>query len=104
MVCKNFVIAIGENKTSQKLFISFLTVSGLNVIPTGFCIHPFATSIQSAERFEPTATNQVERRWNPLLTLSHPKNITAKNVLSIKNAKIPSIAKGAPKMSPTNQE
>lgn len=38
------------------------------------------------------------------LTLFHPKNMTAMKVASMKNASIPSMAKGAPNMSPTNQE
>jgi len=56
---------------------------------TGFCIQAFATSIHNAERLAPTATSQVEVRWNFLLTLFQPKNITATNVDSRKNASIP---------------
>src|SRR6056297_1092445 len=104
MVCKNLSMAVGERSTSQKLSISFLAVSGLKYIPTGFCIHPFATSIHNADRFDPRATNHVDTRWNFLLTFSQPKNITAMNVDSRKKAIIPSIARGAPKISPTNQE
>ena len=44
-----------------------------------------------------------EAKWKPLLTLPHPKNITAMKVDSMKKARIPSIARGAPKISPTNQ-
>ena len=47
--------------------------------------------------------SQLEAKWKPLLTLPQPKNITAMNVDSMKKARIPSIARGAPKMSPTNQ-
>ena len=50
------------------------------------------------------AVSQVDTRWAFLLTLFQPKYITAKKVLSMKNAKIPSMASGAPKMSPTNHE
>ena len=37
-------------------------------------------------------------------TLFQPKNITAKKVASMKKARMPSMARGAPNMSPTNQE
>ena len=104
VVCKNFEIANGEKATSQKFVISFRTLSGLKLVPTGFCIQAFATKIQNALRLLPIATSHVERRWNFGETLFQPKNITAKNVASRKNAISPSIAKGAPKISPTNQE
>ena len=97
------MIPTGLSATSKKFSISILAVAGLNFMPIGYCIQPFAMRIQSALKFEPIATSQVEMRWNFLLTLSQPKNITAKNVASIKNASMPSIASGAPKMSPTNQ-
>ncbi len=103
-VCKNLCTAVDDKATSKKFVISFLTVSGLNLIPTGFCIHALAISIQRADKFEPTATNHDDIIWNFLLTLSHPKNITAINVDSRKKARIASIANGAPKMSPINQE
>ncbi len=104
MVCKNLSTATGLKRTCQKLTISFLAVSGLNAIPTGFCIQALATRIQRAERLAPTATSHVDARWNFLPTLFHPKNITAMNVDSRKNASIPSMASGAPKISPTNHE
>ena len=52
----------------------------------------------------PTAVSHVAARWKPADTLFQPKNITAMNVLSRKNAAIPSMASGAPKMSPTKRE
>ena len=73
-------------------------------MPVGNCIHPLATSIHRAERLEPMATIHVDRRWKPFETLFQPKNMTAKNVASRKKATIPSMARGAPKMSPTIQE
>ena len=103
-VCRNLSTATGFSTTSAKLFISFLAVSGLNTIPTGFSIQALATSIQRAERLAPMATSQVEVRWNFLLTLFQPKNITATKVDSRKKAMIPSTARGAPNMSPTNHE
>ena len=101
---KNFVTATGEKATAKKSVISFLTVSGLNSMPTGYCIHEFATKIHQADMAAPMPVSQVEARWNFLPTLFHPKNITATKVASMKNASMPSIARGAPKMSPTNQE
>ena len=56
MVCRNLLIATGENSTSQKLTISFRAVLGLNFMPAGYCIHALATNIHKAERFEPIAT------------------------------------------------
>src|SRR5665647_2275808 len=104
VVCKNLWTAIGENNISQKLVISIRAVSGLKTIPTGFCIQALATRIHKADKLAPMAVSQVAVRWNPLLTLFHPKNMMAIKVDSIKKARIPSIASGAPKISPTNHE
>ena len=101
---KNLLIATGLKATAQKSTISLRTVSGLNSMPTGCCIQEFATRIQIAEIAAPMPVSQVDARWNLLLTLSHPKYITATKVASMKKAMIPSMASGAPKMSPTNQE
>ncbi len=76
-------------------------VSGLKAEPTGFCIQPLAIRIQSAERFEPIATAQVTTRWPTFESLSQPKKKRPTKVASRKNAISPSIASGAPKMSPT---
>ena len=94
---------MGENATAQKSVISLRMVSGLKVQPTGCCIHALATRIHSAEMLAPRAVSHVEARWNLGDTFFQPKNITAMNVDSMKNARIPSMASGAPKMSPTNQ-
>ncbi len=88
----------------QKSSITLRIWSGSKAMPTGFCIQALATSIHSAERLTPIATSQVEARWKPRLTLFQPKNITATNVASMKKASIPSMASGAPNMSPTNHE
>ncbi len=61
-VCKNLLIPTGDRATSAKLVISFLKVSSLNVVPTGNCIQPLATSIQNALRLDPMATIHVENR------------------------------------------
>ena len=103
-VWKNLLTATGDVATAQKSTISLRTVSGLNSIPTGCCIHALATRIHQAEIVAPNPVNQVEARWKRLLTFPQPKNITAINVASMKKAKIPSIANGAPKISPTNHE
>ena len=73
-------------------------------MPTGRCIHALAMRIHTAEMLAPMPVIHVASRWVRLLTLSHPKNMMAKNVASMKNARMPSMASGAPKMSPTNHE
>ena len=100
---QNLCIATGENATAQKLSITLRICAGSNSMPTGYCIHALAIRIHSAERDAPMAVSQVAARWKRGLTFFHPKNMTAMNVDSIKNANRPSMASGAPKMSPTNQ-
>ena len=102
-VWKNLLIAMGESATAAKLVISLRIVSGLNSQPVGYCIHALATRIHRADRLAPMAVNHVAARWNLGLTFFQPKNITAMNVDSMKKARMPSTASGAPKMSPTNQ-
>ena len=104
MVWVNLFTAIGLKATSQNDVISLRIVSGLNSQPTGFCIHALATRIHQADMVAPIPVSQVDARWNPRDTFFQPKNMTATKVDSIKKASIPSIASGAPKMSPTNQE
>ena len=101
---KNLQMATGLSTNAQKSTISWRTVSGLNSMPTGCCIHPLATRIHTAEMEAPMPVNQVAVRCVFWLTLSQPKNITAKKVASMKKARMPSMANGAPKMSPTNHE
>ena len=76
-------------------------VCGLKAAPTGFCIQPLAIRIHSAEKLEPMATAQVAARWPTLESLSQPKKNSPTKVASRKKAIRPSIASGAPKMSPT---
>ena len=73
----------------------------LKCAPTGCCIHALATRIHSAERFEPIATIQVTVRWPTFDSRFQPKKNSPTKVASRKNAINPSIASGAPKMSPT---
>ena len=103
-VWQNLSTAIGDRATSTNEVISLRMVSGLNVQPTGYCIHELATSIHQADSVAPKAVSHVAVRWKPRLTLRQPKNITAMKVDSRKNARMPSMASGAPKMSPTNHE
>ena len=100
---KNLFTATGLRATAKKSVITFRICAGSNSHPTGYCIHEFATSIHSADSETPKAVSHDEARWKPRLTLFQPKNITAIKVASIKKASMPSMASGAPKMSPTNQ-
>ena len=100
---KNLLMAIPE-KSAQKSSITLRICAGSNSMPTGYCIQALAIRIQSDESDAPMAVSHVEARWKRGLTLFHPKNITATKVASMKKARIPSMASGAPKMSPTNQE
>ena len=103
-VWQNLSMAKGERATSRNDTISLRMVSGLNSQPTGYCIQALATRIHQAEMVAPKPVSQVEAKWKPGDTFFHPKYITATKVDSIKKATIPSIANGAPKMSPTNHE
>ena len=103
-VWQNLPTAKGESATSMNDTISLRIVSGLKAQPTGFCIQALATSIHHADIVAPNPVSHVDARWNPGDTFFQPKYMTATNVDSIKNATMPSMASGAPKMSPTNQE
>ena len=76
-------------------------VSGEKMEPTGFCIQPLATRIQRADRLEPIAVRKVTARCWRLVSRSHPRKNKPMNVDSRKKAIRPSMANGAPKMSPT---
>ena len=103
-VCRNLLTATGERATAENELISLRTVSRLKSQPTGCCIQALATRIHQAERLAPMAVSHVAARWKRLETLSQPKNMTAMKVLSMKKARMPSMASGAPKMSPTKCE
>lgn len=70
---ENLLTATGENATAMKSTISLRMVSGLNSMPTGYCIHELATRIHQAEMVAPKPVSQVEAKWKRLLTFSHPK-------------------------------
>ncbi len=100
-MCTNLTWATGLKKRSAKLVSSMRMVTGLNSAPTGFCIQALATRIQRAERLEPSATRKVVSRWACLLKRFQPKKNRPTKVDSRKKAMRPSMASGAPKMSPT---
>ena len=100
---QNLVTATGESATAAKSTISLRTESGLNAMPTGYCIQALATRIHQAESVAPMMVSQVATRCVPLLTLSQPKYMMPMKVDSRKKATMPSMASGAPKISPTNQ-
>jgi hypothetical protein len=79
-------------------------VAGLIRYPTGCCIHELAARMKYAESNVPTAANQMHARWRRFGSFSQPKIHRPRNVDSRKNASRPSIASGAPKMSPTYRE
>ena len=56
-----------------------------------------------ADKAVPIAATQIVVRWSPRESRSQPKIQRPRNVDSRKNASRPSIASGAPKMSPTNR-
>ena len=59
---KNFEMATGLSTNAQKSTISWRTVSGLNSMPTGCCIHALAIRIHTAEMAAPMPVNQVAAR------------------------------------------
>ena len=52
----------------------------------------------------PIEASQIVARWTRFGSRSQPKIHSPRNVDSRKNASSPSIASGAPKMSPTKRE
>src|SRR5437867_9390831 len=72
--------------------------------PAGVCCHELATTIQTEENTAPNATIQLAKKCVFAETLSQPNTSTARKPDSRKNAKMPSAASAAPKMSPTYRE
>ena len=72
--------------------------------PAGVCIHELATMIQNADSVAPIATIHAETYSVRRETFPQPSSSTPTKLDSRKKAKIPSAARGAPKMSPTNRE
>jgi hypothetical protein len=63
-----------------------------------------AGRIQSAEKFAPNATNQMEAKWIFSGILPSPNTQIPMKVDSAKKASKASRASGTPKMSPTKRE
>ena len=60
--------------------------------------------MKKAESAVESETAQMQARWTLGESLPQPKIQRPRNVDSTKNAARPSIARGAPKMSPTKRE
>ncbi len=72
--------------------------------PTGCCIHELAAMMNRADNMEAPATSQMQVRCSFFERRSHPKIQMPRKVDSKKKAARPSIARGPPKMLPTNRE
>ncbi len=103
-MCGKVTICTLLNITAAKSVSSARPVSGLNSYPTGFCIQELAARMKYAESRVPMCTSHMVAACRARGSLSHPKIHRPRNVDSRKNASRPSIASGAPKMSPTNRE
>ncbi|MFT3854948.1 MAG: hypothetical protein QM733_19755 [Ilumatobacteraceae bacterium] len=67
-------------------------------------MNELAARMKYAEANEPVAASQMQARWTRRDSRSQPKIHKPRNVDSRKKATSPSIASGAPKMSPTKRE
>ncbi len=67
-------------------------------------MNEFAAMMKNAEALTPIATIQMQARWSSFGSRLQPKIHKPMNVDSKKKANSPSIASGAPKMSPTKRE
>ena len=97
----NLAWATGLKITAAKSVTSMRMVSTLKRAPTGFCIQALAIRIHSAERLVANASRLVTIRCPSLDSRFQPKKNRPTKVASRKKAISPSIANGAPKMSPT---
>src|SRR6185503_2420931 len=104
IACENAAIAVLLENSSKMLVSSARPVSGLNRAPTGCCMNELAAMMKNADRFTPMATIQMQARCTSLGSLVQPKIHSPMKVDSKKNAASPSMASGAPKMSPTKRE
>ncbi len=96
----------GLNTIAQKSVISARAAAPVPTMwkPAGVCCQELATTIQTAEKIEPSATMTVATKCMPGDTRSQPNTSTARKPDSRKNAKIPSAARAEPKTSPTKRE
>ena len=67
-------------------------------------MNEFAARMKYADRMVPSAAIQIVARCTFLGSRSQPKIHRPRKVDSRKKASSPSMASGAPKMSPTNRE
>ena len=104
MVWVNAPTAVELVSTAPKSVSSARPRAVLTTEPTGCCIQEFAARMKYAERLVASATAQMHARWIFFGSLSQPKIHRPRNVDSRKKASRPSMASGAPKMSPTNLE
>ena len=104
MVCGNWVSATGFVSTAPMSVSSARPRSSLISKPTGFCMKAFAARMKYAEMIEAIEVNQIVARWAAFGSLSQPKIHSPIKVASRKKAIRPSMASGAPKMSPTKRE
>jgi hypothetical protein len=102
ITCGNCTKTWGLATRSEKLSISARPFR--SAYPRGCCMNEFAIRIQRAEMLEPIATSQMEARCAFFDSRSQPKIHRPRKVDSRKKARSASIARGAPKTSPTNRE
>jgi hypothetical protein len=104
IVCTNAPTAVELVSTAPKSVSSARPLSSLTIDPTGCCIHAFAARMKYAERTVPIEASQMQARCTRFGSRSQPKIHSPRKVDSRKKASRPSIASGAPKMSPTKRE
>ena len=103
MVCRNVITAVLLVRRAMKSVSSARPLTGLTTYPTGCCIQELAARMKYADRTVPVAAIQIVDRWTRFERRPHPKIHRPRNVDSRKKASRPSMASGAPKMSPTNR-
>src|SRR5271166_7147318 len=103
-VCENAARAVLLLSSALMLCNSARRVTGLYRAPTGCCMKEFATMMKNADTLTAIATIQMDARCTSRGSRLQPKIHRPMKVDSKKKAAKPSIASGAPKMSPTNRE
>lgn len=102
--CRNAQMAVLLVNNSTMLCNSARPVSGLYVAPTGCCMNELALMMKNADMLTAIATIQMQARCTSLGSRVQPKIHNPMKVDSKKKAARPSIARGAPKTSPTKRE
>ena len=101
MVWMNLACVVWLSRIVVKSLSSMRMVTGLKNEPTGSCIQALATRMRKADIFAPMAISVVTARCPTFERRSQPKKNSPTMVDSRKKASMPSIASGAPKISPT---